>query len=200
MFMLCSRQARSVISFHINLIRIRTATSAVQSMTHVTQIPFPAESRLQPLLAGAHYHDAFSAEMADPGLRPVDLMARFSAAFPAWGETLLGVRNQVVKRLGLRDVGAFRKADASAPGAVQVGDPLGIFHVLAMDDAEMVLGVDDDHLDVRISVLKRGEPSRASYVIGSVVTIHNLLGRLYMLPVAPIHRLIVRDAMRRAGI
>jgi hypothetical protein len=169
-------------------------------MTHVTQIPFPPESQLQPLLAGAHYHDAFSAEMVDPALRPVDLMARFSAAFPRWGETLLGVRNRVVKRLGLRDVGAFRKAGANSPDTVEVGDPLGIFRVLAMDGAEMVLGIDDSHLDVRISVLKRGDGRAASYVIGSVVTIHNLLGRLYMVPVAPIHRMIVRDAMRRAAV
>jgi hypothetical protein len=106
----------------------------------------------------------------------------------------------VVKRLGLRDVGAFRKAGPNPPGTVAVGDPLGIFRVLAADEAELVLGVDDSHLDVRISVLKRGDARRASYVIGSVVTIHNRLGRLYMLPVAPIHRLIVRDAMRRAGV
>jgi hypothetical protein len=169
-------------------------------MTHVTQIPFPTESQLQPLLASAHYHDAFSAEMVDPGLSPVEVMVRFGEAFPAWGEALLGVRNQVVKRLGLRDVGTFRKAGPNPPRTAAVGDRIGFFRVLAMDETELVAGVEDSHLDVRISVLKRGDARRASYVIGSVVTIHNLLGRLYMLPVAPMHRLIVRETMRRARV
>jgi hypothetical protein len=170
------------------------------AMTHVTQIPFPADSQLHPLLARAHYFDAFTAELADPTLTPVEMIVRFGEAFPDWGEGLLSVRNQVVKRLGLRDVGAFRKAVPNPPATVSVGDPVGFFHIVAMDKTELVLGIDDSHLDVRVSVLKRGDGRGASYVLGSVVTIHNLLGRLYMLPVAPMHRLIVRETMRRAGI
>jgi hypothetical protein len=169
-------------------------------MTHVTQIPFPAESQLQPLLAGAHYYDAFAADMADPALTPTQIFVRFGEAFPDWGEALLGVRNQVVKRLGLLDVGAFRKVDPKPIGTLSVGDPLGIFRIMAMDETELVAGIDDSHLDVRISVVKRCGERRASYVVCSVVTIHNLLGRLYMLPVAPMHRLIVRETMRRAGV
>jgi len=169
-------------------------------MTHVTQVPFPSESQLQPLLERADYHDAFSAELADPALTPAQAMARIGAAFPDWGEALLGVRNQVVKRLGLRDVGRFRAFGAAPAQAPRVGDPFGIFHVLAVDETELVLGIDDTHLDVRISVLKRGDGRAANYVIGSVVTLHNLLGRLYMLPVAPIHRAIVRSMMRRAVV
>lgn len=165
-------------------------------MNHVTQIPFPPESQLHPLLAAAYYHDAFSAEMADPALSPVEMMVRFGAAFPDWGEALMSIRNAVVKWLGIRDVGAFRKAEPGPPRPPAVGGRLGIFNILAMDETELVLGIDDSHLDVRISVLKRG----ARYVLGSVVTTHNWLGRLYMLPVGPLHRLIVRSTMRRAGV
>lgn len=112
----------------------------------------------------------------------------------------MSIRNQVVKRLGLRDVGAFRKVEDRRPRTVGVGDRFGIFHVLATGETELVLGIDDTHLDVRVSVLKRRDGAGASYVLGSVVTIHNVLGRLYMIPVAPLHRLIVRSIMRRAGV
>ena len=169
-------------------------------MTHVTQIPFPAESRLQPLLAGAHYHDAFTAELTESALTPIELMVRFGEAFPDWGEALMSVRNQVVRRLGVRDVGAFRKVEAQPRTSVSVGDTMGIFRILAMDESELVLGIDDSHLDVRVSVLKRREGPRASYVLGSVVTIHNWLGWLYMVPVGPMHRLIVKSTMRRARV
>ena len=84
-------------------------------MNHVTQIPFPPESQLHPLLAGAYYHDAFTAELADPALTPIEMMVRFGAAFPAWGEALMSLRNGVVKHLGIRDVGAFRKFDPNPP-------------------------------------------------------------------------------------
>jgi hypothetical protein len=36
----------------------------------------------------------------------------------------------------------------------------------------------------------------ASYVISSWVKTHNMLGRIYMLPVAPVHRLLVSLMMR----
>jgi hypothetical protein len=49
----------------------------------VTQVPFSAESRRQPLLAGAHYVDAaFAAPLSDPALTPVEIMARTGQAFP----------------------------------------------------------------------------------------------------------------------
>jgi hypothetical protein len=70
--------------------------------------------------------------------------------------------------------------------------------VLAIDEGELVLGIDDTHLDVRVSVLKQRAGAGACYVLGSLVTTHNLLGRLYMIPVAPFHRLIVVSMMRRA--
>jgi hypothetical protein len=165
-------------------------------MNQVTQIPFPAESQIHPLLAAAYYHDAFSAEMADPALTPIEMMVRFGAAFPDWGEALMTIRNGVVKHLGIRDVGAFRKSEPGPPKPPAVGGRFGIFHILAMDENELVLGIDDSHLNVRISVLKRS----AHYVLGSVVTTHNWLGRLYMLPVGPLHRLIVRATMRRARV
>jgi hypothetical protein len=169
-------------------------------MTRVAQIPFPLESRLQALLAGAYYVDAFAAPLADPGLTPLEIMARTGQAFPAWGEVLMSVRNGVVRWFGIRDVGAFRKVREKPLDRIGVGDRFGIFRVLALDPDELVLGIDDTHLDVRVSVLKRGDARGAGYVLGSVVTTHNWLGRLYMIPVAPFHRLIVASMMRRADL
>ena len=69
--------------------------------------------------------------------------------------------------------------------------------VVSIEDAELVLGIDEDtHLDVRLSFLKRRNGPRTSYVVSSWVKTHNWMGRLYMLPVAPVHRLLVKLMMR----
>ncbi len=108
------------------------------------------------------------------------------------------LRNTIVRRLGLKDVGDLKLTDAAYAGTVQPGDAFGIFTVIAVSGSEILLGIDDSHLDVRVSVTKAGEASHTSYTVSTVVHVHNWLGRLYMLPVARIHPIIVRAGMRRA--
>ena len=59
-----------------------------------------------------------------------------------------------------------------------------------------MLAADDAHLTARIAFLKRRQDGRATYAICSLVRTRNLIGRLYMAPVGPVHALIVRQAMR----
>ena len=87
--------------------------------------------------------------------------------------------------------------DGRAAASLAPGDALGFFAVLATDAREAVLGLDDTHLDVRVGFLKRSVAGRASYMIASWVRAHNRFGRVYMLPVGPMHKLIVRAGMRR---
>ena len=68
--------------------------------------------------------------------------------------------------------------------------------VLFLGALGLVLGAEDRHLDVRISILKRTVAGRWRYVLTSWVKTHNALGRAYMIPVGRIHPLIVKQAMR----
>jgi hypothetical protein len=63
------------------------------------------------------------------------------------------------------------------------------------------LGDSDKHLDVALSVHQRLNPetNQVELTVSTVVHIHNLLGRLYMLPVAPVHKLIVPSVLRALG-
>lgn len=60
------------------------------------------------------------------------------------------------------------------------------------------MGDTDKHLDMAPSVHKRSnsETGRVVLTVSTVVHIHNGLGRLYMLPVAPVHKLILPSVMR----
>ena len=169
-------------------------------MTRVTRIGFPRESRLQARLPAATYLDAFEAELEDNTLTPVQIAARALAATPSWVEGLLGLRDRLVAPLGIKTVGRLGAVRPRSAGPPAVGDRLSIFRVESLDDREVVLGIDDSHLDVRISFLKRPGSLKTTYVVGSLVQTHNLLGRVYMLPVAPFHRMLVAMMMRRVTL
>ena len=71
-----------------------------------------------------------------------------------------------------------------------------------MNDAEIVVGEDDRHLDFRASFLvsPAGAPAGGAQLTAStVVHCHNLLGRTYLFISAPFHRLVVKASLRRAA-
>lgn len=166
-------------------------------MRIVTQTTIPADSLLQPLLANADFHDAFQAQLHDPALTPVEIYLRASRATPPWVNRLMDLRNRLVRPLGLKAPGRLSDVGGKQAAAYKIGDRIGIFSIFALTDAELLMGIDDSHLDVRVSVLKRDD---GHYVLSSVVTIHNCTGRLYMLPVGRIHPFVVRAMMQRADV
>jgi len=169
-------------------------------MARVTRIEFPRESRLQARLPAATYHDAFEAELTDGLLTPVQIASRALGATPAWVEGLLALRDAIVRPLGIKTVGRLGSVAKRSDRPPAVGDRLSIFRIESLDDQELVLFIDDSHLDVRISFLKRPRTLKPTYVVCSLVQTHNLLGRIYMIPVAPFHRLLVAMMMRRVAL
>ena len=166
-------------------------------MRQVRKTIIPAASMLQPMLAGADFYDSFAAPLRDPTLSPVEIYLRASRATPAWVKGLMDVRNGVVRHLGLKTPGRLSDVGGKLASDYAVGDRIGIFSILALSDAELLMGIDDSHLDVRISVIKPGD---GSYVLSSVVIIHNWIGRLYMVPVGQIHPWVVRALMGKAEV
>jgi hypothetical protein len=168
-------------------------------VTKVTATAVPDDSALRPWLAGADFYDAYEAPLNTATLSPAEIFVRASRATPRWVDDLMSIRNRIVRLFGLKDVGAM-KAAARAPDAYQVGDRLGIFSIFGKTENELLLGIDDRHLDVRVSVLKSQRNGLPHYVVSTVVHVHNLLGRLYMAPVGRIHPFVVRSMMGRAEV
>jgi Protein of unknown function (DUF2867) len=168
-------------------------------MTNVTATTIPDDSALQPWLAGADFYDAYEAPLKIAMLSPIEIFLRSSRSTPRWVDDLMAIRNRIVRLFGLKDVGAM-KAVTKASDAYKVGDRLGIFSIFGKTEKELLLGIDDRHLDVRVSVLKSERNGLPHYVVSTVVHVHNLLGRLYMAPVGRIHPFVVRSMMRRAEV
>ncbi|MCP2635476.1 DUF2867 domain-containing protein [Microbacterium sp. HD4P20] len=110
---------------------------------------------------------------ADPAVWTAALFHEPSATMTA----VLAVRDRLVALVALRP--ASRDS----------------FRVLARNEDEVLVGSDDRHLDFRASV----RCTRHTVDVVTFVEVHNLLGRLYLMPVRIVHSTIVRGMLRRAA-
>jgi NADPH:quinone reductase-like Zn-dependent oxidoreductase len=100
------------------------------------------------------------------------------------------LRDAISARFGVKRIGGFSGCLVEIP---QVGGHLDFFLIERLEDTMMTLTARDRHLDVMICIEMDGCKIN---ITASVVT-HNLFGRLYMIPVAPAHLLIVWLMLRR---
>lgn len=168
--------------------------------THVRPCAVPVGSEIAKLLPGADFHDAYEVDVAHPERTAIEHLLTTLAATPPWVDRLMGLRNRVVARFGLKHLGHLGAVDLrSAPLPERPGDRVGIFTLRSRSDDEVLVEDDDKHLRVVLSLVRlapEGEkPARV--VLTTVVHIHNTLGRLYMLPVAPMHKLIAPAVLGR---
>jgi Protein of unknown function (DUF2867) len=158
-------------------------------------------------LQHADFYDSYCVPLECEDERSaLELFLQTVAHTPDWVHALMAIRNRVVGLFGLKNLGALNSLRPSKPAsAYQVGDPVGIFTLLSQTPDEAVLFDDDKHLRVSISVQKLKVQDGIATValpaiaITTVVHVHNLLGRLYMLPVGPIHKLVAPAVLSRAN-
>jgi hypothetical protein len=79
-----------------------------------------------------------------------------------------------------------------------VGEKIGVWSIFSLSENEVVAGRDNRHMDFRLSVLKVPDGDRASVVVSTICTVHNLSGKLYLFFVVPFHRYGVRKLMANA--
>lgn len=165
----------------------------------ITAAPVPPGSAISQHLAGADFHDCFEMPVAAGAPSALDFYLGVVRRTPAWVDTLMTARNRVVALVGLKDLGNLGTLDpAKTAHDYRVGDRIGIFKLLQLSDDEVILGDSDKHLDAKVSVCKHAVAGQPRVAVSTVVHIHNRLGRLYMLFVAPVHKRIVPAMLARA--
>ncbi|WP_085317886.1 DUF2867 domain-containing protein [Derxia lacustris] len=154
----------------------------------------PPASAVARLLPGASFFDAWTVPVADPSLSALDLFLKAARRTPRWIDAAMALRNRVVAPFGLKDLGGLAAVSATRAGAdYRPGERVGIFTLIANTPDEVLLGDDDRHLKVVVSLRREG----AAVVVTTVVHTRNWLGRLYMLPVTPMHKLIAPAFLAR---
>ncbi len=168
--------------------------------TQVTVCSVPVGSAIEPWVAGSDFHDAYGVEAIHCERKALEHFLIAIAATPAWVDSLMNIRNRVVALFGLKNLGGLgQHREPKAADAYRPGDRVGIFTLLSQSDDEVLVEDDDKHLRVLVSLrrmtTRESEPTKL--VLTTVVHIHNVLGRVYMLPVGPMHKLIAPAVLSR---
>lgn len=160
-------------------------------------VAVPAESRISRETAGAYFCDAFEVALRPNEQTALELYLSAVRTTPRWIESMMALRNRVVALFGLKNLGAMSAVDRDRdPASYRVGDRVGIFNILSLSPNEVILGDADKHLRAQISVYKRSG-AEPKLVATTVVHVHNLLGRVYLFFVVPVHKLIVPAMLAR---
>lgn len=164
---------------------------------------FPqADSAIRELIPGSYFHDSWSIEAAEPNLDPLSQFLRVAKSTPRWVDEAMKLRNRIVSLFGIKDLGSLSEVSAlKQVSDYRPGDRVGIFTLISTSESEVLLGDSDRHLEVVVSVHRRPteQITQTLVTVTTVVKVHNWLGRLYMVPVRPAHRVIARTLVRAIG-
>jgi hypothetical protein len=162
-------------------------------MTTVHSCGLPAVCSLTQRAAGASFIDCQRIDVTTTERTAMGHALRAMSATPKWIDNMMQLRNSIVRRLGLKDLGRLTRIDLNRDETTyQPGERIGIFTLISNDADEVIMADKDKHLDVYLALnrLPINADGTRTLVMSTVVHTHNWLGTLYMVPVAPFHRLI----------
>lgn len=164
----------------------------------------PADSRIAARLPGAHFRDAWCIQTPHTGQPALGYFLAAVARTPGWIEACMRARNRVGQWVGLKDLGTLSQIDPQRlASAYQSGDRVGVFTVLENHADEALIGDSDKHLQVVLSIhqapVDGSHGQLVAVTLTTVVHVKNVLGHLYMLPVAPMHRRIAPAVLASLG-
>jgi hypothetical protein len=143
----------------------------------VTPCSLPTDTAIdRELIQNAFFADSYRVPLHRSDATVVDI---FFAAFghhPAWLKAALLARHRIGALFGLRAARASQILSPAKAASYQVGQPIGPWPLHFLSDSELIAGVNDKHLDFRVSVQRpaavtpRSQPSPlfAALTIGSV--------------------------------
>ena len=165
------------------------------AMSQAVPCPVPAASALGGFLLQADYVDSFAAP-ATCVHSIVDAYAATLGALPLWFKRLLMVRTAIVRPFGISGPtweALNEPIDTSRLYAA--GDHIGRWKIDSISDREIVAGLNDKHLDFRVSLLK---DDASQVFFSTAVKTHNTFGRAYLAIVKPFHQSGVRRLLSNA--
>ncbi len=119
------------------------------------------------ILPGYDFADAYAVAVPTT-MDAIEASRRAFAKAPRWASLLMEMRDRFVAPFGLKPA------------------PSTGFPVISQTPEQVVMGLDDHHLDFRIVVTV----AAGLATVTTIVRRHNFCGRLYLSAIMPFHRLI----------
>lgn len=159
----------------------------------------PNKSMLNEYSKDSYFCDSFSKRIKYSNQTCIEVFLQIATQTPAWVEFLMSMRNWIVSKLGLKNLGGLQNVSREKLGTEYlVGERVGIFTLVSLTEHEVVLEDCDKHLNVRVSVLVEPEPEEATAIVhvNTVVHVNNVFGKIYMFFVTPFHKIIVPSTLK----
>jgi hypothetical protein len=170
-----------------------------KSRMNVVPCDVPSGSLLsREVIERAYFHDSYRAPLSRRELGIVDVFFGIFAHHPLWMKLLLIVRNKVASLAGLDAPTASDILHIEIKERYAIGDKIGVWPIFSLSENEIGAARNNKHMDFRLSVLKEHDGDKASVVVSTICTVHNLFGKVYLLFVVPFHKYGVRKLMERA--
>lgn len=158
----------------------------------------PQGSQIVSYLPRAFFADCWTVSVPSKNITAMTLYIESMRRMPSWANGLMRLRNKIWATIGIKNLGSFNEILHLKHACDYIeGDRVGIFTVVTNQRNEVVLEDCDKHLNVRVSFHISDQGPQTSVAVTTVVHVKNWLGRLYMVPVYPIHKLILWRSMRQ---
>ena len=169
----------------------------------IIKTTLPIHSLLNNPSKNYDYVDSFKGELMDEKqlIEPIDVAKAFFSTAPNWVSYLMALRNKIVAIFGLKTTNNSVLSPQEQLNNFK-GEPneqLGLFKVFSKTNNEIIMGEDDKHLNFRVSLYlepSKNEAFKKDLIISTTVEFNNWLGKLYFLPVKPLHQLIVPTMLK----
>lgn len=156
----------------------------------ILQTAPPIESSYSTYIDRVDYVDAFIIKEINAELSAQEAYVMLFSSTSKWIRGLMSIRNRLVSAIGLKTVANSTKSEATI---LLEGSEMGIFEIYHVGDNEVIAGEKDKHLDFIVSVWKQED----KVTVSTLVKYHNLFGKIYMILISPLHKLIVKHIMRK---
>lgn len=163
----------------------------------IQKTELPKNSKLNIHHKKYDYVDSFNGEVIDSlkNINSDNVAKAFFSSGPKWVGILFILRNKIVGIFGLKTSGKISDRQKRLDNfKYEPNERLGLFKVFSKTENEIILGEEDKHLNFKISLLINNlnkEQTRKEITISTAVEFNNWFGKLYFLPVKPLHKLIV---------
>ena len=142
------------------------------------------------------YQEAYKVYLPRTTHTAAELYLFALSRMPGWLRVLSAVRNFFARLVGLKGPRRLNLIENSVQEPFVVGEKLGMFPLLEINDGEVILGQNDRHLDFRLSVSRINRDEDVEITVSTLVQTHNFAGTLYMMLVKPFHILGVRALLK----
>lgn len=153
------------------------------------EIPFISSLAFQ-CLDHIDFSDTFSVTNHKNTLKEISIL--IFGTSKKWVKKLFDLRNFIVKIIGIKE-----QKPKDYNNEFKVGGYIGLFKIYEISKDEIILGLNDSHLNFRVSVYNN-KNIKYNIKITTLVKYNNTKGKIYMKLIKPFHECVIKSMVKQA--